>query len=100
MSGEGARALCERISSDEQFRAQFEAAGTLEEKRRIVTDAGCDVSSDDLSTIRKLADIERAVRRVSGAGVGRSRASAYRPCKGSKIARILRAHGDGEALRV
>ena len=55
MSAEGATALFERVKSDEQFRAQLEAAETPEAKRRIVTDAGYDVSSDDLSTIRNIA---------------------------------------------
>ena len=55
MSADGARALRERVNSDEHFRAQLEAAATAQEKGRIVTDAGYDVSSDDLPTIRKLA---------------------------------------------
>jgi predicted ribosomally synthesized peptide with nif11-like leader len=55
MSAEGATALYERFSSDEQFRTQLEAAETPGDKRRIVTEAGYDVNRDDLSTVRKLA---------------------------------------------
>jgi predicted ribosomally synthesized peptide with nif11-like leader len=55
MSAEGATALYERVSSDEAFSAQLEAAETPDDKRRIVTEAGYDVNRDDLSTIRKLA---------------------------------------------
>src|SRR5215471_2726630 len=57
MSAEGATALFERISSDEEFQAQLEGAETPEEKRRIVTEAGYDVSRDDLPTIRKLSGV-------------------------------------------
>jgi predicted ribosomally synthesized peptide with nif11-like leader len=55
MSAEGATAFYERVSSDEGFRAKLEAANTRDDKHRIVTEAGYDVSRDDLSTIRKLA---------------------------------------------
>jgi predicted ribosomally synthesized peptide with nif11-like leader len=55
MSAEGATALYERVSSDETFSAQLEAAETPDDKRRIVTEAGYDVSRDDLFTFRKLA---------------------------------------------
>jgi predicted ribosomally synthesized peptide with nif11-like leader len=57
MSAEGVTALYERVSSDEEFRAQLEAAETPDDKRRIVTDAGFDVSTDDLPTLKKLAGI-------------------------------------------
>jgi predicted ribosomally synthesized peptide with nif11-like leader len=57
MSTEGATALYERVSSDEAFRTQLEAAETSEEKRRLVTEAGYDVNSDDLSTVRNLAGV-------------------------------------------
>jgi predicted ribosomally synthesized peptide with nif11-like leader len=49
--------LYERVNSDEEFRAQLEGAETPDDKRRIVTDAGYDVSRDDLNTIRKLAGV-------------------------------------------
>ena len=63
---------------NEQFRAQLEAAATPEEKRRIVTDAGYDMSRDDLSTIRNLAgmnelsdeDLEKVAGGVSDTQVG------------------------------
>jgi len=55
MSAEGARGFYERVTSDQRFRARLEAAATPEEKRRIVAEAGYDVSGDDLSTIRNLA---------------------------------------------
>jgi predicted ribosomally synthesized peptide with nif11-like leader len=57
MSAEGATALYERVSSDEEFRAQLEAADTPDDKRRIVTEAGYDVSRDDLVTVRNLAGV-------------------------------------------
>jgi predicted ribosomally synthesized peptide with nif11-like leader len=57
MSAEGVTALYERVSSDEEFRAQLEAAETPDDKRRIVTDAGYDVSIDDLPTVKRLAGI-------------------------------------------
>jgi predicted ribosomally synthesized peptide with nif11-like leader len=73
MSAQGATALYERVTSDEQFRAQLEAAATPEEKRRIVTDAGYDMSRDDLSTIRNLAGMnelsDEDLERVAG-GIG------------------------------
>jgi predicted ribosomally synthesized peptide with nif11-like leader len=55
MSAEGATAFFERVTSDEQFRTQLEAAETPDDKHRIVTDAGYDLSRDDLSIIRNLA---------------------------------------------
>ena len=71
MSAEGAAALFERVSSDEQFRAQLEAAETPEEKRRIVTDAGYDVTREDLPTMRKAAGLtaeisDENLEKVSG----------------------------------
>jgi predicted ribosomally synthesized peptide with nif11-like leader len=57
MSAEGATALYERVSSDEEFRARLEAADTPDDKRRIVTEAGYDVSRDDLATVRNLAGV-------------------------------------------
>jgi predicted ribosomally synthesized peptide with nif11-like leader len=55
MSAEGATALYERVTSDEEFRARLEAAETPEEKHEIVAEAGFDVNRDDLSTVRNLA---------------------------------------------
>jgi predicted ribosomally synthesized peptide with nif11-like leader len=57
MSAEGATALYERVSSDEEFRARLEAADTPDDKRRIVTEAGYDVSRHDLATVRNLAGV-------------------------------------------
>jgi predicted ribosomally synthesized peptide with nif11-like leader len=57
MSAEGVKALYERINSDEEFRAKMEAAETPDDKRHIVTEAGYEVTSDDLPTIRKLAGV-------------------------------------------
>jgi predicted ribosomally synthesized peptide with nif11-like leader len=57
MSADGVTALYDRVSSDEEFRAQLEAAETPDDKRRIVTDAGYDVSIDDLPTVKRLAGI-------------------------------------------
>jgi predicted ribosomally synthesized peptide with nif11-like leader len=57
MSAVGATALYERVSSDEEFRARLEAADTPDDKRRIVTEAGYDVSRDDLATVRNLAGV-------------------------------------------
>ena len=73
MSAEGVTALYERVSSDEQFRSQLQAAETPDEKRRIVTDAGYDVNRDDLSTIRNLAGMselsDEDMEKVAG-GIG------------------------------
>jgi predicted ribosomally synthesized peptide with nif11-like leader len=70
MSKEAATALYERVNSDEEFRTQLEAAETPEEKRRIVTEAGYELSSDDLSTVRKLAGVsdlsDEDLEKVSG----------------------------------
>jgi predicted ribosomally synthesized peptide with nif11-like leader len=64
--------LYERISSDEGFRAQLEGAETPDDKRRIVTEAGYDVSRDDLSTIRRLAGVselsDEDMEKVAGGG--------------------------------
>jgi predicted ribosomally synthesized peptide with nif11-like leader len=57
MSAEGVTSLYERINSDEQFRAKMEAAETPDDKRQIVTEAGYEVTSDDLPTIRRLAGV-------------------------------------------
>jgi predicted ribosomally synthesized peptide with nif11-like leader len=70
MSKEAATALYERVNSDEEFRIQLEAAETPEEKRRIVTEAGYELSRDDLSTVRKLAGVsdlsDEDLEKVSG----------------------------------
>jgi predicted ribosomally synthesized peptide with nif11-like leader len=70
VTAEGATGLFERIRADEQFRAQLEAAATPEEKRKIVTDAGYDVDTDDLPTIRKLSGMselsDKDVEKVAG----------------------------------
>jgi predicted ribosomally synthesized peptide with nif11-like leader len=72
MSAEGATALYERVSSDEGFRGQLEAAKTPEEKRRIVTEAGYDVTPDDLPTIKSLAGMtelsDEDLEKVAGGG--------------------------------
>ena len=78
MSAEGVTALYERVSSDEEFRGQLEAAETPDDKRRIVTDAGYDVSIDDLPTVKRLAgiselsdeDLEKVAGGVSDTQVG------------------------------
>jgi predicted ribosomally synthesized peptide with nif11-like leader len=57
MSSESAAALYERLTSDEGFRSQIQAATTKEEKRRIVAEAGYEVTDEDMSTIRKLAGV-------------------------------------------
>jgi predicted ribosomally synthesized peptide with nif11-like leader len=57
MSAEGVTALYERVSSDEEFLARLEAAETPDDKRRVVNEAGYDVTTDDLPTIRKLAGV-------------------------------------------
>ena len=70
MSAQGATGLFERIRADEQFRAQLEAAARPEEKRKIVIDAGYDVDTDDLPTIRKLSGMselsDKDVEKVAG----------------------------------
>jgi predicted ribosomally synthesized peptide with nif11-like leader len=72
MSAEGATALYERVTSDEEFRARLEAAETPEEKGQVVTEAGFDVSRDDLSTVRSLAGVselsDEDLEKVAGGG--------------------------------
>jgi predicted ribosomally synthesized peptide with nif11-like leader len=73
MSAEGATALYERVGSDEAFRGQLEAAETPDDKYRIVSEAGYDVSRDDLPALRKLAGVtelsDEDVEKVAGGGV-------------------------------
>src|SRR5919204_2736713 len=57
MSAEAATALFERVGSDEEFRTKLEAAPTPQEKHRIVTDAGYEVTRDDVSVMRNLAGV-------------------------------------------
>jgi predicted ribosomally synthesized peptide with nif11-like leader len=79
MSAEGATALYERVTSDDEFRARLEAAQTPDDKRRIVTEAGYDVSRDDLPTVRKLAGVtdlsDEDMEKVA-AGIGAGSAAA------------------------
>jgi predicted ribosomally synthesized peptide with nif11-like leader len=79
MSAQGATALYERVTSDEKFRAQLEAAETPDDKRRIVTEAGYDVSRDDLSTLRKLAGAtelsDEDMEKVAGGGAATTAAA-------------------------
>ena len=58
MSAEGAAALFERITTDENFRSEVEGAATPNEKHRIVTEAGYDVTPDDIPQIKSLAGVE------------------------------------------
>jgi predicted ribosomally synthesized peptide with nif11-like leader len=58
MSTEGATALFERVSNDDDFRRRLEEAPTAEDKRRIVTEAGFDVDRDDLATMKSLAGLD------------------------------------------
>jgi predicted ribosomally synthesized peptide with nif11-like leader len=73
MSAQAATALFERVGSDEDFRAELEAAPTPQEKHRIVTEAGYEVTPDDLSVIRNLAGVselsDEDLEKVAG-GVG------------------------------
>jgi predicted ribosomally synthesized peptide with nif11-like leader len=73
MSAAGAAALYERVGSDEEFRGQLEAAETPDDKYRIVSQAGYDVSRDDLPTLRKLAGVnelsDEDMEKVAGGGV-------------------------------
>jgi predicted ribosomally synthesized peptide with nif11-like leader len=70
MSAAGATALFERVSSDEEFRAQLVAAPTPEEKHRIVAEAGYEVTRDDLPVMRNLAGVselsDEDVEKVAG----------------------------------
>ena len=69
MSVEDARALLERVKSDEEFRKELDAAPTPEERSRIVKDAGFDVSDDDVKRTRtELSDED--LEKVAGGDVG------------------------------
>ncbi|MBV9310314.1 MAG: Nif11-like leader peptide family natural product precursor [Solirubrobacterales bacterium] len=75
MSTESAAALYERLTSDEEFRSRVQAATTKEEKRRIVADAGYEVTGDDVPSIRKLAGVselsDEDLEKVAGGVVGK-----------------------------
>jgi predicted ribosomally synthesized peptide with nif11-like leader len=72
MSTNGATALYERFIADEEFRVRLEDAPTNDEKRRIVTEAGYDVSPEDLPTIRNLVGVrelsDEDLEKVAGGG--------------------------------
>ena len=72
MSAQAVTALFERVSSDEEFRARLEAAATPEEKHRIVSEAGYEVTRDDVSVIRELAGVQELsdedLENVAGGG--------------------------------
>jgi predicted ribosomally synthesized peptide with nif11-like leader len=72
MSTQGATALYERFASDEEFRARLEDAPTQDEARRLVTEAGYDVSLDDLPAIRNLVGVrelsDEDLEKVAGGG--------------------------------
>ena len=57
MSAQAVTALFERVRSDEEFRGRLEAAATPEEKHRIVSEAGYEVTREDVSVIRELAGV-------------------------------------------
>jgi predicted ribosomally synthesized peptide with nif11-like leader len=57
MSLEGASAFVQRMELDEAFRARVEAADSPEEKYRVVSEAGYDITPDDLVTIKQLVGI-------------------------------------------
>jgi predicted ribosomally synthesized peptide with nif11-like leader len=65
MSAEGTRGLVERLNANAAFRARFDAAATAQERHKLATDAGYDVTQDELSEltpsgVRQLADEELA----------------------------------------
>jgi predicted ribosomally synthesized peptide with nif11-like leader len=75
MSTEGANALFERVSNDQEFRRRLEESRTADDKRRIVAEAGFDVNRDDVATMKSLAGLdemsdEELVQAVGGSGAG------------------------------
>jgi predicted ribosomally synthesized peptide with nif11-like leader len=72
--------LYERVTSDEAFRAQLEAAGSPDDKMRILTEGGYDVTRHDVPTFRKLAGMSELsaedLEKVAGA-VGFHRSDGY-----------------------
>ena len=57
MSEAGVVALLERAESDEDFRTRLEAA-SLEERRKIIKDAGFDVDPSDVETFKSLTGVQ------------------------------------------
>ena len=69
MSTESARALMERVGSDEELRKKLEGAATPEEWVGIAKDAGYDVSDDDVKRLRsEISDDD--LEKVAGGDVG------------------------------
>jgi predicted ribosomally synthesized peptide with nif11-like leader len=57
MSSGSAEALRERLTSDEKLLSRFQAATTMEEKRRVLAEAGCEVTDEDLVSISKMGGV-------------------------------------------
>jgi predicted ribosomally synthesized peptide with nif11-like leader len=53
MSAESAQALVERLTTDADFRAKVEAAGSPEEARSVVQAEGFDVSQQDVEEMQQ-----------------------------------------------
>lgn len=58
MSQDGVRALLERVESDEAFRNQLLAMGPMEERRRLVLEAGYDVDSGDVPVFKEMVGFD------------------------------------------
>ena len=58
MSTDAVPAFIERLSTDQAFRDQLEAASSPQERQQIANDAGYDVGPDDVGAIRSAAGIE------------------------------------------
>lgn len=74
MSQDGIKALWDRIAEDDSFRDLLLAADSNEQRRRLVAEAGYEVSPSDLPALRELAGLgelsDEELELVTGGGLG------------------------------
>lgn len=92
VSREGLKALLDRAESDEIFLDGLLKAGTVEERRRLVVEAGYDVEPSDLSTLREMAGTaeldDEELAWVAGGGTGTDITAAV---SGTMVAAVVAA---------
>lgn len=74
MSQAGMRALLDRAQSDESFLDRLLAAGSVEERRRLLLEAGYDVEPSDVPAFKEMVGLgelsDQDLERVAAAGTG------------------------------
>lgn len=74
MSQAGVRALLDRVESDEGFRDRLLAEGSIEERGRLVLEAGYDVEPSDLPAFKEMSGFseltDEELEWVAGGGTG------------------------------